>query len=73
MDEEIPEEFNPDPEDLDDELEAYAEEFARRAAVADFEDIPLEDLFDWNDSEDIDTTPVRRSGPEPNDDGMDIS
>jgi hypothetical protein len=42
------------PVDLDDaELEAYAEECAKRAALADFEDIPLEDLFSWSDSEEL--------------------
>ena len=43
------------PVDLDDaELEAYAEECTRRAAAADFEDIPPEDLFNWSDSEELD-------------------
>lgn len=43
------------PVDLEDaELEAYAEECARRAAIADFEDIPPEDLFSWSDSEELD-------------------
>ena len=40
------------PVDLDDEeLQAYAEECAKRAALADFEDVPVEDLFSWSDSE----------------------
>lgn len=43
------------PEDLDDEeLAAYAEECTKRAALADFEDIPEEDLFSWSDMEDFD-------------------
>ncbi|KAG5643036.1 hypothetical protein DXG03_001648 [Asterophora parasitica] len=38
--------FELTPVDLDDEeLEAYAEECARRAAIADFEDLPQEELF----------------------------
>jgi hypothetical protein len=42
------------PGDLDDaELEAYAEECANRAALADFDDIPPEDLFSWSDSEEL--------------------
>lgn len=41
------------PVDLDDEeLQEYAEECARRAAIADFDDIPEEDLFSWSDIED---------------------
>jgi len=35
------------------ELEAYAEECAARAALADFENIPLEDLFSWSDPEEL--------------------
>ena len=43
------------PVDLDDEeLEAYAEECTKKAAVADFEDIPPEDLFSWSDLEELD-------------------
>ncbi|KAG6813900.1 hypothetical protein H0H92_005749 [Tricholoma furcatifolium] len=42
------------PEDLDDEeLEAYAEECVRRAALADFEDLPEEELFSLSDVEDL--------------------
>ncbi|KAG6910711.1 hypothetical protein DXG01_008241 [Tephrocybe rancida] len=42
------------PVDLDDEeLEAYAEECAQRAAVADFEDIPENELFSLSDVEDF--------------------
>jgi len=40
------------PVDLDDEeLEAYAEECAKRAVLADFEDMLPEDLFSWSDVE----------------------
>jgi len=40
------------PADLDDEeIEAYAEECARRAALAEFEDIPQEELFNWSPDE----------------------
>jgi hypothetical protein len=43
------------PVDLDEaELEAYAEECTKRAVVADFEDIPPEDLFSWSDLEELD-------------------
>lgn len=43
------------PIDLDDEeLAAYAEECAQRAALADFEDIPEEELFSWSDFEEPD-------------------
>jgi len=43
------------PVDLDDEeLEAYAEECAQRAALADFDDIPEEELFNWSDFEEPD-------------------
>jgi hypothetical protein len=43
------------PVDLDDEeLEAYAEECAQRAALADFDDIPEEELFSWSDFEEPD-------------------
>ena len=42
------------PVDLDDaELEVYAEECAKRAAIADFEDIPLDELFSWSDTEEL--------------------
>ncbi|KAG6856927.1 hypothetical protein H0H87_012178 [Tephrocybe sp. NHM501043] len=37
----------------DEELEAYAEECARRAVLADFEDIPYEDLFSLSDVEEV--------------------
>lgn len=40
------------PADLDDEeIEAYAEECAQRAALAEFEDIPDEELFNWSPDE----------------------
>lgn len=40
--------------DLDDEeLEAYAEECAQRAALAEFDDIP-EEVFTWSDFEELD-------------------
>ncbi|KAF8996248.1 hypothetical protein BDQ17DRAFT_1429857 [Cyathus striatus] len=40
------------PPDIDEaELEAYAEEYATQAALADFEDIPEEDLNGWSDFE----------------------
>lgn len=43
------------PIDLDDEeLEAYAEECAQKAALADFDDIPEEELFSWSDFEEPD-------------------
>ncbi|GLB38986.1 hypothetical protein LshimejAT787_0601480 [Lyophyllum shimeji] len=42
------------PVDLDDEeLDAYAEECARRAALADFEDIPQDELFSLSDVEEL--------------------
>jgi hypothetical protein len=38
------------PFDLDEaELEEYAEEYARMTALADFEDIPVQELFAWSD------------------------
>lgn len=41
------------PADLEDEeLEAYAEECARRAALEDFEGLDDADLFEWSDDED---------------------
>ncbi|KAI3610439.1 hypothetical protein WG66_006987 [Moniliophthora roreri] len=44
--------LEPTPEDLEDaELEAYAEECERQAALADFEDIPVNQLFEWDDEE----------------------
>jgi hypothetical protein len=44
------------PADLDDEeIEAYAEECASRAALAEFEDIPEEELFNWSPDEFDDT------------------
>ncbi len=47
QEEEFPDDFG----DLDDEeILAYAEECTQRAALADFEDIPLEDLFSWSDA-----------------------
>lgn len=40
------------PEELEHaELEAYAEECERQAALADFEDIPLDELFTLDDEE----------------------
>ncbi|KAF8799556.1 hypothetical protein BYT27DRAFT_7236304 [Phlegmacium glaucopus] len=43
------------PVDLDDEeLEAYAEECAQRAALADFDDIPEAEIFSWSDFEEPD-------------------
>ncbi|KAL0570463.1 hypothetical protein V5O48_011490, partial [Marasmius crinis-equi] len=47
----------PSPEELEDaELEAYAEEWERSTALADFEDIPLDELFGLDDSDlDFDT------------------
>jgi len=40
------------PANLDDEeIEAYAEECARRVALAEFEDIPEEELFNWSPDE----------------------
>lgn len=49
---EEPELEDPTPADLaDEEIEAYAEECARRAALAEFEDIPEEELFDWSPDE----------------------
>ncbi|KAG7086794.1 hypothetical protein E1B28_002722 [Marasmius oreades] len=40
------------PEDLEDaELEAYAEECERQAALAEFENIPVEDLFGWDEDD----------------------
>jgi hypothetical protein len=43
------------PVDLDDEeLAAYAEECAQRAVMADFDDIPEEELFSWSDFEEPD-------------------
>lgn len=71
QDEEFPDDFG----DLDDEeILAYAEECAQRAALADFEDIPLEDLLSWNDGEDLESTPVKNSTPyHDHDDDMDMS
>lgn len=71
QDEEFPDDFG----DLDDEeILAYAEECAQRAALADFEDIPLEDLLSWNDGEDLESTPVQNSTPyHDHDDDMDMS
>jgi len=60
------------PEDLDDEeLEAYAEEAAQRAALADFEDIPEDDLFSWNDIEELESNLA--SNPKEEDANMDTS
>ncbi|KDR72740.1 hypothetical protein GALMADRAFT_252956 [Galerina marginata CBS 339.88] len=64
------------PVDLDDEeLEEYAEEYARRAALADFEDLPEDELFAWSDGEDLGATPLQsfafREAEE--DDSMDMS
>lgn len=61
-----PEELTPI--DLDDEeLGAYAEECARRAALADFEDIPQEELFSLSDVEELVEPPGHYKG-----DGEDI-
>lgn len=55
------------PFDLDDaELEEYAEEYARMAAMADFEDLTEEEIFSWSDMEDL-----AQLGNEEND--MDVS
>ncbi|KAG5353278.1 hypothetical protein C0989_008785 [Termitomyces sp. Mn162] len=44
----------PVPHDLDDEeIEAYAEECAKRAALADFEDLSQEELFSLSDVEEL--------------------
>jgi len=60
------------PEDLDDEeLEAYAEEAAQRAALADFEDIPDDDLFSWSDIEELESNLA--SNPKEEDANMDTS
>jgi hypothetical protein len=45
------------PFDLDDaELEAYAEEYARSVAFAEFEDLPAEELFGWSDVEEVENS-----------------
>lgn len=37
----------------DEELEAYADEYARQKAIAEFDDIPEDELFgEWSDFED---------------------
>jgi len=60
------------PEDLDDEeLEAYAEEAAQRAALADFEDISEDDLFSWSDIEELESNLA--SNPKEEDANMDTS
>lgn len=42
------------PVDLEnEELEAYAEECAKRAALEDFQDIPEEELFSWSDLDEV--------------------
>ena len=42
------------PVDLDDEeVRFYAEECAKRAVLADFEDIPEEELFSFSDVEEV--------------------
>ncbi|EEB96460.1 hypothetical protein MPER_04403 [Moniliophthora perniciosa FA553] len=44
--------LQPTPDDLENaELDAYAEECERQAALADFEDIPVDQLFEWDDEE----------------------
>lgn len=44
----------PPPDDLNnEELEAYAEEYARSTALADFEDLSQEDLFSLSDVEEL--------------------
>lgn len=48
----VPTEAELTPADLEDEeLEAYADECARQAVLADFEDIPEEELFGWSNSD----------------------
>lgn len=60
------------PFDLDDaELEEYAEEYARMAAMADFEDLAEEEIFSWSDSEDL--TTGKTAQLEKEEDGMDVS
>ncbi|THV02497.1 hypothetical protein K435DRAFT_836363 [Dendrothele bispora CBS 962.96] len=42
----VSENLEPTPEECEEaELEAYAEEYEKQAALADFQDIPLEELF----------------------------
>ena len=66
------------PADLDDEeLEAYAEAYARSLAFAEFEDIPEEELFSWSDGEDLGPSARECSGSSRHntdyEDGMDVS
>ncbi|KAF8970069.1 hypothetical protein BDZ97DRAFT_1652738 [Flammula alnicola] len=71
LEEEEPEELTP--VDLDDEeLEAYAEECAQRAALADFEDIPADELFYWNEEEELGTPTLTPTAGQ-HDDIMDMS
>ena len=59
------------PFDLDDaELEEYAEEYARMAAVAEFEDLAEEDIFSWSDIEEFAGATAQLGNEE---DGMDVS
>ena len=71
QEEEFPDDFG----DLDDEeILAYAEECTQRAALADFEDIPLEDLFSWSDAEGLESTPAQTATTyQDHDDDMDMS
>ncbi|CAA7268610.1 unnamed protein product [Cyclocybe aegerita] len=64
------------PADLDDEeLEVYAEEAAQRAALADFEDIPEDELFSasWSDGEDLGSSTPEATIRLPQDTDMDMS
>ncbi|KAJ3502930.1 hypothetical protein NLJ89_g8663 [Agrocybe chaxingu] len=64
------------PADLDDEeLEVYAEEAARRAALADFEDIPEDELFSasWSDGEDLGSSTPEATIRLPQDADVDMS
>jgi hypothetical protein len=70
LEDEVPQEAI-SPADLDDEeLEAYAEECARLAALEEFEGIPVDDLFSWSDDE-ADTP--RQSDLVQREDSMDMS
>lgn len=60
------------PFDLDDaELEAYAEEYARSVAFAEFEDLPAEELFAWSDAEGLENSMESSSHHDADD--MDVS
>ncbi|KAF9041527.1 hypothetical protein BJ165DRAFT_1307875, partial [Panaeolus papilionaceus] len=68
---------NFDPAVLDDEeLQAYAEEYAKLEAIAEFDDIPEEELFDlqwYNESEETPSTQNAGPSTSPEDDDMDLS